>query len=137
MNEHPGFCLSCFMPLSQEADACPVCGASMAELSGRHYQEKLVHALLHPLADIRMRSIIALGWRAEPETADALVACALRHPIDVVQNLEILRSLDRMKDETIRKTALSTLQARHPAHAVRESAARMLDSSQRKGEFDA
>ncbi|MHB1621050.1 MAG: HEAT repeat domain-containing protein [Sulfuricella sp.] len=126
MNEHPGFCPACFAPLAQEADTCPACGARMAELSRRDYREKLVHALLHPLADVRMRVIIALGWRSEPETADDLVACALRHPSDVVEGLEIINSLRQMKDAVIRQTALSTLQAHHPAHAVREGAARVL-----------
>jgi hypothetical protein len=134
MNEHPGFCLACFMPLAQEADTCPVCGARMAELSERSYREKLVHALLHPLADIRMRAIIALGWRGEPETAEALVACALRHPLDVVQGLEIVNSLDQMQDARVRQTALSTVQAQHPAHAVREGARRVLANIQMAGE---
>jgi predicted amidophosphoribosyltransferase len=137
MSEHPGFCLACFMPLPQEVDTCPVCGARMAELSARSYREKLTHALLHPLADIRMRTIIALGWRGEPETAEALVACALRHPTDVVQGLEIIHSLDQMKDATIRQTALSTVQAHHPAHAVREGAARALAALPPQGEADA
>lgn len=137
MSEHPGFCLACFMPLPQEADTCPVCGARMAELSERNYREKLVHALLHPLADIRMRAIIALGWRGEPETAEVLVECALHHPLDVVQALEIVNSLDQMKDAAIRKTSLNALQAQHPAHAVREGAARALASSTWQGETDA
>ena len=137
MNEHPGFCLACFMPLAQEADTCPVCGARMAELSERSYREKLVHALLHPLADIRMRAIIALGWRGEPETAEALVACALRHPLDVVQGLEIVNSLEQMKDGAVRQATLSTVQAQHPAHAVREGAARALAALTQRGENDA
>lgn len=134
MNEHPGFCLACFMPLPQEAETCPVCGARMAELSERNYREKLVHALLHPLADIRMRAIIALGWRGEPETADALVACALNHPLDVVQGLEIINSLEQMKDAMKRQTTLSILQAQHRAHAVREGARRVLANIQMTGE---
>ncbi|MHB9100506.1 MAG: HEAT repeat domain-containing protein [Sulfuricella sp.] len=137
MNEHPGFCPACFVPLAQEADTCPACGARMAELSRRDYREKLVHALLHPLADVRMRAIIALGWRSEPETADDLVACALRHPSDVVEGLEIINSLRQMKDAMIRQTALSTLQAHHPAHAVREGAARVLAALPSEGETDA
>lgn len=137
MSEHPGFCLACFVPLSQEADTCPACGARMVELSERNYREKLTHALLHPLADIRMRAIIALGWRGEPETAEALVSCALRYPTDVVQGLEIINSLDQMKDAMVRQTALSTVQAHHPAHAVREGAARTLAALPQQGETDA
>lgn len=137
MNEHPGFCPACFAPLAQEADTCPACGARMADLSRRDYREKLVHALRHPLADVRMRAIIALGLRGEPQTADALVKCAMRHPADVVQGLEIVNSLARMKQTGAGRTALSILQARHPAHAVREGAARVLAALPSEGEADA
>ncbi|MFN3397351.1 MAG: HEAT repeat domain-containing protein [Sulfurimicrobium sp.] len=137
MSEHPGFCPACFAPLAQEADTCPACGARMADLGNRDYREKLVHALLHPLADVRMRAIIALGLRGEPETADALVKCAMNHPTDVVQGLEIIRSLARMKETEAARTALSILHTRHPAHAVREAAGRKLECSTLQGETDA
>lgn len=137
MNEHPGFCPACFAPLAQEVDTCPACGARMAELSRRDYREKLVHALPHPLADVRMRAIIALGLRGEPQTADALVKCAMRHPADVVQGLETVNSLARMKETGTGRAALSILQARHPAHAVREGAARALAALPSEGETDA
>ncbi len=84
-----------------------------------------------------MRAVIALGWRGEPETADDLAACALRHPSDVVEGLEIINSLVQMKDVVARQTALSTLKAHHPAHAVREAAARVLDESASQREADA
>lgn len=71
MSEHPGFCPACFAPLAQEADTCPACGARMVDISSRDYRAKLVHALQHPLADVRMRAIIALGLRGEAETVDA------------------------------------------------------------------
>ncbi|MGA7751074.1 MAG: HEAT repeat domain-containing protein [Gallionella sp.] len=122
-------CLACFHLIPVEARTCPQCGADLAAFSARDYREKLLHALFHPLADVRLRAVIALGWRGEPETADALAACALRHPSDVVEGLEIINSLDQMKDAVIRQTALSILKTRHPAHAVREAAARVLDES--------
>ncbi len=73
-----------------------------------------------------MRAIIALGWRAESETADDLVACALRHPSDVVEGLEIVNCLVQIGNAEVRRIALSDLQARHAAHAVREGAAAAL-----------
>lgn len=137
MNKHPGFCPACFAPLAQEADVCPACGARMAELSGRDYREKLVHALLHPLADVRMRAIIALGLRGEPETVEALVECALRHPIDVVAGQEIVHSLVQVKGTGVRQTALATLKARHSARAVRKGAERALTELIPPGATDA
>lgn len=137
MSEHPGFCPACFASLAQEADTCPACGARMTELSARDYREKLVHALLHPLYDVRMRAIIALGLRGEAETAEALVECAMRHPTDVVQGLEIISSLTRMKEARGGRLALSILKVQHPSHAVREEAARALASLPNQGEKDA
>jgi hypothetical protein len=130
-------CLAFFHLIPVEAQNCPHCGADLAAFSARDYREKLLHALFHPLADVRLRAIIALGWRSEQEAADALAACALRHPSDVVEGLEIINSLDQMKDVVTRQTALSTLKARHPAHAVRETAARVLDESTCQRETDA
>lgn len=137
MSEHPGFCPACFAFLVQEAEICPACGARMADLSERDYREKLVHALRHPLADVRMRAIIALGLRGEPETADALVECALRYPTDVVAGQEIVRSLARMKNAGMRQTALATLKARHPARVVRKAAKRAWVEFSPQGETDA
>ncbi len=109
----------------------------MAVLSGRDYREKLVHALRHPLADVRVRAIIALGLRGEPETADALVECALRHPTDVVASQEIVRSLARMKNAGVRQTALATLKAHHSARVVRKAAKRAWAELSPQGETDA
>lgn len=120
------YCLECFSLIPAEAAICPVCGARQGDFSARDYREKLIHALLHPLDDVRMRAIIALGLRGEAETADALVECALRHPADVVAGLEIVRSLARVKDAGARLDALAVLKERHPAHAVREEAARLI-----------
>jgi len=130
-------CLACFQLIPVEERTCPRCGADLAALSARDYREKLVHALLHPLADIRIRAIIALGWRGETETADALLECALQHPMDVVQGLEIINSLSRMHEMSIARTTLSILKARHPAHAIREGAARALASLPNQREPDA
>ncbi len=69
-----------------------------------------------------MRAIIALGWCGEPETADDLVACALRQPSDVVEGLEIVNSLEQIGNADVRKMALSDLQTSYPAHAAREGA---------------
>ncbi|MGD9788187.1 MAG: HEAT repeat domain-containing protein [Sulfuricellaceae bacterium] len=124
--ENDAYCLSCFSLIPAGADICPVCGAPVDAFSALDYREKLVHALLHPLDDVRMRAIIALGLRGEPETADALVECALRHPTDVVAGLEIVRSLARVKDIGVGRDALAVLKERHPAHAVRGAAAHAL-----------
>jgi len=129
--------LACFHLIPAEERVCPYCGADLAAFSARDYRTKLLHALFHPLADVRMRAVIALGWRGEPETADDLAACALRHPSDVVAGLEIINSLVRLKEGKTARESLSVLKERHPAHAVREGAARALAVLSKQGETSA
>lgn len=137
MEESQQICLMCFHLIPANEQVCPQCGADLAAYSAQSYRVKLKLALLHPLADVRMRAIIALGWRAESETAGDLVACALRHPSDLVEGLEIINSLVQLGDADVRRIALSDLQARHPAHAVREGAAMALASLPNRGENNA
>jgi hypothetical protein len=67
-----------------------------------------------------MRAILALGLRGEENAADALVDCALRHPIDVVEGLAVVKALTRLG--AAGRQALLKLAERDPAHAVRVSA---------------
>lgn len=136
MKEHPGFCLNCFAPLARERDICGVCGTRMADHRARDYRDKLLHALHHPLSEVRMRAIIALGLRREAKTADALVECALRHPRDVVAGMEIARRLAQFKPVPTRRAALARL-AGHPARAVRAMAQRALADAGGAGDADA
>ncbi|MDP1610417.1 MAG: HIT family protein [Sulfuritalea sp.] len=118
------FCGQCFALFPAAATACPRCGTPPGRLSERDYQEKLLVALDHPLADVRMRAILALGLRQQPEVAAALLACALRHPVDIIEGLEIVNSLSHLDHGRPARSALETLVADHPAHAVREAALR-------------
>ncbi|MFN7087057.1 MAG: HEAT repeat domain-containing protein [Burkholderiales bacterium] len=122
MSKPPHFCLNCFAAMTPEAEVCPACGQRPADLAARDYRDKLLHALHHPLSEVRMRAIIALGWRAEPEVAHALADCALRNPRDVVEALAIVKSLQALPAGRHRDRALRELHERHPAAAVRRAA---------------
>jgi len=130
-------CLACFQLIPLEERVCPYCGADLAAFSEQDYRVKLLHALFHPLPDVRMRVILVLGWRGEPETADDLAACALRNPSDIAGGLAIINSLVMLKEEKAARVALSVLKERHPAHAVREGAARALAALDNQGEAGA
>jgi HEAT repeat protein len=127
-------CPACFAILRGAVDRCTACGAKLERFSKRDYRDKLISALAHPLADVRMRVIIALGLRGETESADPLLQCALRYPADVVAALEIVRSLALLNDADARQEVLSRLARRHPAHAVRLAAENALQDA---GEEDA
>lgn len=119
MAEARQYCMRCFALFGADAARCPACGAEAARFTAQAYGEKLLAALGHPLAEVRMRAIIAIGLRSDTEMAAALVACALRHPADIVQGLEIVRSLSRLDSG---RAALRQLAGAHPAHAVRAAA---------------
>lgn len=122
----PGYCPECFALIAAEADACPACGLDLGRLSARDYRDKLIAALHHPLADVRMRVIIAFGWRGESEAAQPLVERALRHATDVVQGLQVVESLRELRDAEACERALRILATSHAARAVRSAAQRSL-----------
>jgi hypothetical protein len=119
---HEAYCMNCFATIPRNAEVCPACGAEVAEFTSRGYREKLLRALHHPLAEVRMRAVIALGLRRDAEAARDLVECALRHPRDVVEALEIVKSLQLLPAGTLRDEALRELSLRHPAAVVRIAA---------------
>lgn len=123
MNTPGQYCGECFARFEVTSDVCPHCGAIASRLSDRDYDEKLLHALHHPLPDVRLRAVIALGRRGRADMAEALIDCALRHPTDVIQGLEIVDGLQRIArrhPETVR--AFQRLAEEHPAHVIREAA---------------
>ena len=117
-----GFCPRCFAPMDADAGVCPACGLQLERWNAKNYSAKLIHALRHPLSEIRMRAIIAIGLRRDSRAADALVWCAFQHPTDVIEGLEIVRSLGQMEGSASAQEALRKITARHPAHAVRVAA---------------
>ncbi len=119
---HEAFCMHCFSMMPRAATVCPVCGQAAVALTARSYREKLVAALRHPLAEVRMRAIIALGLRREEEAASDLAECALRHPQDMIEGLEIVKSLNTLPGGQPRYQALQDLCERHPATVVRIAA---------------
>lgn len=127
------FCLDCFAKLWTDEKRCPACGADLSALTERQYRDKLLHALRHPLADVRLRAVIALGWRGEKSAARELVALALRDAADVVQGIEIVRALARLRGGWPHVHALEALAARHPASAVRRAAREALAAGQPGG----
>ena len=120
------YCIWCFAEIPLDAKVCPDCGTNLDDYA-RHtpYPDRLIHALHHPLSETRMGAIIALGKQADPRTIGALTDCALEHDGDVIEALEILRSLAQMPNVPSLRQALQRLAQDNPAHAVRAKAAEM------------
>jgi hypothetical protein len=120
--EAPAYCPVCSKPLSYDAKTCPSCSADIEAWNRKNFVEKLIGALKHPLADIRMRAIIVLGKRRAVSAEGPLVECALAHPIDVIEGLAIVESLRKIREASASDAALQTLTTEHPGEAVRRAA---------------
>lgn len=120
------FCPFCFEMMPVEAEQCPSCGGVPAEFDRLPYHQRLIAALHHPLDDVRMRAILALGKRRQPEAAEPLLDCALRFPTDVPQGAAIAEALMRIARWTRDREPLRRLAAEHGSVMVRNAAERWL-----------
>lgn len=115
------FCPNCFDEIESDTEICELCRINVNEwMVQKSYLERLIHALNHPVAEVRMGSIISLGKLKEVKAAIPLAQCALKHPIDIVQGLEIVRALEAMDLESEVKQALKML-SKHPARIIRRN----------------
>lgn len=115
------FCPSCFAEIEQALQCCPFCSVDIAQWRAHPYSERLMHALGHPLADVRMISVEALGRLGESAAAMPLAQCALAHPVDVTQGIAIVNALARLRRDGSWEGAVRSL-CDHPARAVARAA---------------
>lgn len=120
------YCLECFARIPLEVASCPACGHATGGDDRTRFPERLVHALQHPLSEVRMRAIVALGWRASEDASQALADCALRRPVDVNESLAVVTALAQLSAGPRRAAALRRLAASHAARAVRAAAVQAL-----------
>lgn len=125
------FCLFCYEMMAADAERCPHCGGVPADFARRPYPERLITALNHPLDDVRMRAIFALGKRRQGEAAVPLLDCALRWPTDVPQGIAIAQALTWISRRSRDWEPLRRLAAEHGSLMVRRAAERCLARSGR------
>jgi HEAT repeat protein len=121
------FCPVCFGLSESGGGQCLLCGTDLQLWSQTHsYAERLMQAILHPVAEVRMAAIIALGLRGETQAACALADCAMAHSVDVPEGLEIVNALTRLAAGREGLAGLQRLATQHPASAVRVAANKAL-----------
>lgn len=120
-------CPSCYALLQPDSIECPACHASVDPMpGGSNDLELLTKTLRDSRGEVRSNAIFALGRRRDKLAADALVACALRHPADVDEGLQIVGALATLAAGKPHSTALHYLIARHPNSAVKHAASLVL-----------
>ncbi|QKE41943.1 MAG: HEAT repeat domain-containing protein [Ferrovum myxofaciens] len=132
-NEREIYCMNCFSLIPAQAAICPLCGESATRLSELDYREKLLHALEHPLDDVRMRAIIALGLRRDTGAALPLAGCALRHPLNIDEGIAVVAALKNLRAFPDGARAMEMLAENHAAHAVRTAAQQILEKERNDG----
>lgn len=55
------FCQNCFKEISPNATICPYCGADIGKYDVLTFENKLIHALHHPLPDTVSIAVTVLG----------------------------------------------------------------------------
>jgi hypothetical protein len=122
------FCPNCFHEVGSPQGKCPACGVDMETWQQPYsYTERLIHALNHPISEVRMGAIISLGHQKAVLAAVPLAQCALQHVKDVVQGLEIVRSLSKLPNSPEQNEALTMLK-QHPSRVIQE-AVRAIETS--------
>jgi hypothetical protein len=101
---------------------CPACGVDVnAWGQGRSYTLRLLHALDHPISEVRMAAVISLGNRRVVAASLPLARCALKHPTDFNLAMEIINALKKLPKVPERDQAVSMLKY-HSGRAVRKAA---------------
>jgi len=119
------FCPNCFARVPSPHGACPACGLDSREwVEHCSYTDRLIHALDHPISEVRMAVVISLGNRNDTTASLPLARCALKHPTDIVLAMEITAALKKLPAGPERNEAIAMVKT-HPAQAVRDAAARI------------
>lgn len=122
------FCPHCFHLLADKDQTCTACGTEINQWdsTAQNFDTRLIQALRHPVGDVRLRAIYALGKRDVHSAATALVKCALSAPSDVPQGLEVVTALEHWLPSPVGQQALERLAHEHAAKVVREAAGKSL-----------
>ncbi len=120
------FCPVCFREIGNGSKICPYCGTDIVHWEKKTtYVDKLIFGLRHPVSEVRMAAILALGLGRWVEGAIPLAKCALRWPMDRVQTDAILKSLERIDPTPQRVSALHLLLS-HPSRTIRKRVEELL-----------
>ena len=120
------FCPACFREIGNGSKICPYCGTDIVHWENETtYVDKLIFGLRHPVSEVRMAAILALGLGGWEEGAIPLAKCALRWPMDRVLADVVLESLEKIDPTPQRVSALHLLLS-HPSRAIRKRIEKLL-----------
>jgi HEAT repeat protein len=89
------FCPSCWKEIEAQIARCPYCGYFISRYDACSFEEKLIHALRHPIRENRMMAIQLLG-EIKSEKAVLVFASILESENDFYVIREIINSLNKI-----------------------------------------
>lgn len=122
-------CLSCSALLPADETICLSCCAQLHQLCRETDGALLVQVLRDSRPRVRAQAMRVIAGRHDQMAADALVACALRHPADIDEGVLVAGILATLNKGGPHRAALHYLMARHPAEDVKRFVFHMLSLS--------
>jgi len=125
------FCPSCWRELSTEQRDCPYCGYDLSSYHSLEYEEKLLLAMRHPVAEYRYLAVQNLGMLGSERALPIFAEILRQEKADIYLIYQILQALSHIagpSSEQLLREATS-----HPYPLVRRKARDLL---RQKGERD-
>jgi len=92
------FCPFCWKELKDNLIICPFCKSDLRNFSSMPFEEKLIHALRHPVREIRKTAVFIIGLKKMSSAVKELEKI-LSYEEDPIMIIEILNSLKKIGTE--------------------------------------
>jgi len=124
------YCPSCWAEFHENVEICPHCGYKIGSFDSLEYEEKLIRAAFHPVAENRYMALEALGMLHTTRALPILEKILREEKDDFYLLYQTLNVLANISDP--RSTALLEEAARHSYRLVRERATQLLNEQSNK-----
>jgi HEAT repeat protein len=115
------FCPNCWRMVKEAVEACPACGHRPKLSDEESYEDKLLAALEHPVADVRMVAVEVLGQRRSRRAVPALFKLLVDEEADFYLLRQVVKALATIGTPDALRS-LGWAARRHPSRLVRNEA---------------
>ncbi len=122
------YCPACWRTITGEETQCPSCGYELSKYEALSFEEKLLHALEHPIPEQRRLAIQILGKLGSQAAIPGLEIILQTEVNDIFVLREAVIALDKIPGQRSREALKRA--TRHPYPIVRELAISLLDKHQ-------
>ena len=117
------FCPGCWNEYKEDFEKCPVCGYNIGEFEKLSYEDKLILALNHPIADFRLNAIKQLGNMSSEKVLPKF-EMIINDENDIFILIEVVEALSKIPSKRSEKLLLNLFE--HKSNIVSKYAKRTL-----------